>query len=132
MVVRLRNSTWVVGILFCLGCHSGPRLYDVSGIVTFDGKPVDEGEMILVAADNSVAPDVGKIEGGEFHFKAKAGKKKVQIRASRKVPGQGPMGENFVYDSYIPHRYNDETTLEAEVSTTSDNHFRFELQPDKE
>jgi hypothetical protein len=100
---------------------------DVSGTVTYDGKPMEEGEIIFVAADNSTTPSAVRIENGVYHLRVIPGKKKVRITASRKVPGKGPMGEDFIYQSYIPARYNDQTVLEAEVVLGAANTFRFQL-----
>jgi hypothetical protein len=119
----------VACFLICaLGCGRGPKLYDVSGTVLFDGKPVEEGEVIFVSADKDSTPAAGKIVNGEFRVKVSGGKKKVKIAASRKIPGKGAMGEDYVYQSYIPIRYNDQTILEEEVGPNSENRFRFDLR----
>lgn len=117
-----------LGILtLALGCGSGPTIYEVTGTVQCDGKPVEEGEIIFLAADNATTPGSARIQNGEYHLRVAGGKKKVKVIASRKIPGKGAMGEDFVYQSYIPPRYNDHTTLEAEVGPGSANQFNFQL-----
>ena len=93
-----------------------------------DGKPVEEGEIIFLAEDNASTPGAGKIQNGGYRLQVPAGKKKVRIIASRKIPGKGAMGEDFIYQSYLPPRYNDRTILEAEVGPDSANQFNFQLE----
>lgn len=125
---RLTGLALILACSMVLGCNSGPTFYDVKGNVLCDGKPVEEGEIIFVAADNSTTPGAGKIQNGSYQLRVPAGKKKVRIAASRKIPGKGAMGEDFVYQSYIPPRYNDHTVLEADVTPGGPNDFTFELQ----
>jgi hypothetical protein len=109
-----------------LGCNAGPRKYPVSGTVTLDGKPVDGGFVYFIPLDPSVSSDAGKIEAGLFHFEARDGKVRVEIRASREVPGKrSPMG-NIRKEEYIPARYNRQSQLEAEV-LPRDNVYEFQL-----
>ena len=110
-----------------LGCGSGPTFYDVTGHVQCDGKPVEEGEIIFVADDNAITPGAGKIHNGAYQLKVPGGKKKVRIAASRKVPGKGAMGEDFIYQPYIPTRYNDQTTLRKRGESGTANQFDFQL-----
>src|SRR5260370_41928529 len=101
-------------LFFVLGCGAGgPAMYRVTGTVTFDGRPVESGEIIFVPVDKGVAPDAGRIDNGAYDLLVKAGKKRGEIRASR--PGLGgepnPMGP--VYQDYIPEKNNTRTTLAA-------------------
>ena len=45
----------------CLGCgkDGGPARYAVEGTVTFDGKPLAEGEIIFVPSPSGPQPDAG-------------------------------------------------------------------------
>jgi hypothetical protein len=110
------------------GCgQSGPRTYEGSGTVTFDGQPLPEGDILFHAAGNDVASDAGKIQNGQFKFRAKAGPKRVEILAAREVPGSmnpvmGPLREN-----YIPAQYNTATTLTADVKEKGPNQFDYPL-----
>jgi hypothetical protein len=128
----MSRSPWLLGLLstaLLAGCGpSGPRTYPVSGTVLFDGKPLPQGDIIFHAARGDMGADAGKIKDGKYSFRAKAGKKKVAILASKEVPGKrdplmGPLIEN-----YVPARYNDETTLTAEVRESGENQFDFQLQ----
>jgi hypothetical protein len=128
----MKRSPWWLALLgpaLLAGCSpSGPPTYPVSGTVLFDGKPLPRGDIIFHAARGDLGADAGKIKDGKYSFRAKAGKKKVAILASKAVPGKrdpimGPLIEN-----YIPARYNDETTLTTEVRESGENQFDFQLQ----
>ncbi len=110
----MRYRQWVcllIGLTwFTAGCGTGPKTYWVQGSVTFDGRPIEIGEIIFVPLDKDLGPDAGSIKNGTFAFAVKAGKKRVEIRASRAVPGQRTsMGP--VYEDYIPARYNSRSEL---------------------
>jgi len=119
------------GLLSPLGCGpSGPQKYRVSGTVSFDEQPVEEGEVIFAPVDPTLGPDAGRIVDGVFDLPATAGRKRVQIRASRQVPGETGFRGRPRIESYVPARYDSETMLTAEVSPGGDNHFDFQLHSD--
>jgi hypothetical protein len=111
------------------GCgKSGPQMMEVTGTVKYDGQPVAEGDISFIPEDKSVGGEGGKIKDGRYTLKVKEGKNKVQIFASRGVPGKkGPMGEDLV-EQYIPEKYNDKTELTADVSSGK-KEFNFDLKP---
>ena len=113
------------------GCGGGgiPR-YEVSGKVTFNGTPVEKGEISFVPDKPGMAPDGGVIEKGEFRFAATEGKKTVQIRASRPIPGQRPGNSDMgpLYEDYIPAQFNRQSKLTAEVTAGGENEFTFDLK----
>jgi hypothetical protein len=110
------------------GCgQSGPKMTEVSGTVKYDGQDVAEGDIAFLPEDKSVGGEGGKIKNGRYTLKVKEGKNKVQIFASRAVPGKkGPMGEDLV-EQYIPEKYNDKTDLAADVGSGKTEH-NFDLK----
>ncbi len=109
----------------CGGGGSGKR--DVTGTVKFDGKDVADGDIIFTSDDKSVGAEGGKIKGGKYTIKARDGKNKVEIHATRAVPGKkGPMGEDAI-ESYIPEKYNTKTELSADVGSGKTEH-NFDLK----
>src|SRR5262249_50515824 len=121
----------MLAAVLLLGCDGSGATNVVSGTVTFDNKPVENGDIIFEDADNKVGPDVGKIKDGKFEFKAKAGKKKVKIMATRMEPLPkdkvgGIPGETEAPVDYIPKNYNSETTLTADVPGGP---YKFDLKP---
>jgi hypothetical protein len=119
----------VAMVLMGAGCDRGPRRYAVSGTVTFDGQPVERGEVSLVPDVAAQAPEGGPIEAGRFQFQALAGKKTVRIRGSRPLPPerQDNPEMGLLYEDFIPARYNRESTLIVEVTPGGKNVFTFDL-----
>jgi hypothetical protein len=118
-------------ILLAAGCSGGPRKYPVSGTVTLDGKSLEEGDVYFMPLDPNIAAEAGHIQAGQFRFEAREGTMRVEIRASREMPGKrSPMG-NIRKEEYIPSRYNRESTLEAEVRSSGENVYTFDLTSKK-
>jgi hypothetical protein len=111
------------------GCGGGVPRYDVSGTVSFDGQPVERGEVSLIPDDPAQPPEGGLIESGRFRFQATAGPKTVQIRGSRPLPPerQDNPDMGLLYEDFIPARYNRESTLKAEVKPRGSNVFDYQL-----
>jgi hypothetical protein len=120
-------------LLCTLGCSSGPagpQEYPVSGTVTLDGTPVESGRILFRKIGEGERAYGGEITNGNYAFTSEAGKVKVEITASRLMPGKfdnsngtpEPVGE-----MYIPKKYNSQSTLEAEVKPSGDNTLPFEL-----
>src|SRR5262245_3719762 len=68
----------VLGALCCLGgCStSEDKLVPVSGTVTLDGKPLDDGSVSLIGEGGSGAETL-PVKNGKFEGQAKPGKKRV-------------------------------------------------------
>jgi len=118
------------------GCgRGGPLLVPVSGRVTFDGRPVESGEILFRAADGAVASHAGPIVAGRYETRVPAGPKRVEIIATRRAakvaekPGGG--GESPPAEMYVPDRYNAASTLTAEVTADGPNEFDFTLAGDR-
>lgn len=113
------------------GCgDNGPQRYAVSGTATFDGQPIERGEISFVPVDSNQSPEGGVIENGKFQFQSLAGAKSVQIRGSRALPPerQDNPEMGLLYEDYIPAQFNASTTLQAEVTPSGANTFTFELK----
>jgi hypothetical protein len=118
-----------VGLLaLAAGCgKSGPGKREVTGTVKYDGQPVPDGEIVFISEDKSVGAEGGKIVDGKYTLQARDGKSRVEIRASRTLTTKkGPMGEPYV-DQYIPDKYNDKSTLSAEIGAGKTEH-NFDLK----
>jgi hypothetical protein len=119
----------VLFALACTGCGDpGPKRYPVTGEVTWQGQPVAEGSVVFTPVDKGVT-DAGKIVAGKFEARVTAGKKKVEITATRKTGPVDPSMGMARRESYIPAKYNRQTTLEKEVTSAGENHFKFDLVP---
>jgi hypothetical protein len=127
MTRRPWRAGWAGLLVLALGCGAGtPPTYKVTGTVTFDGQPVEDGEILFLPVEKELGPDAGRIRNGAYELRAKAGRKRVEIRAARPVPGQtNPMGP--VYADYIPQQYNARSTLAADVQPDGPNRFDYKL-----
>lgn len=114
-----------------MGCgHSGPVTHTVTGTVTFDGQPVEEGEIIFRAADGGSGSWETRIVAGSYRLEVTPGAKRVEITARRKIEG-GPVAESgepaISYTAYIPEAYNEKSKLTASVTADGSNQFDFTL-----
>lgn len=94
-----------------VGC--GSTTAHVSGNVTIDGQPLENGVIVFVAADDEGQgqPARADIQGGKYELKVTVGKKKVQISAPFPVMGGG---YKLTRERLPPH-FNSATTLEYNV-----------------
>lgn len=119
----------------CGGGDSGPPEYPVTGKVTFDGQPIEAGNIMFYPKDETLGPNGGEITNGEFSFDCKAGEMTVKVEATREIPGEtvdsgaNPGEKEPATEMYIPEKYNDKSELKAEVtSDAAKNTFTFDLK----
>lgn len=129
------------GVLIILGCNSSDSQRGaVSGSVTLDGEPLEQGSIMFVplpGTSGSVA--AGAIEGGRYlilqEVGAALGTNKVEIRSSRKTgrtirkygPHTRPVDEVI---QLIPQNYNKKSILKVDV-TSGSNVLDFDLTTQK-
>lgn len=116
------------------GCGNktdAPDRFPVTGKVTWNGKPLPEGELSFVAVKGG-STDVATISGGNYLLETTAGAKRVEIRSFQSTadPQIDPATGTSVPDrtQIIPQQYNDQTTLTADVTADSENRVNFDLQ----
>ncbi|MDY3552129.1 hypothetical protein R5W24_001209 [Gemmata sp. JC717] len=108
-----------------LGCGSGSGLTKVSGKVTYNGEPVKEGRILFRNTGGDQKAYSGAIADGTYQLECEPGQMRVEVTASRVIPGKFKKGENGepdpipVAEMYIPAKYNSNSTLTAEVSGSS-------------
>jgi len=108
--------------LSAASCSSESTLVTITGNVTLDGTPLPDGDILFTPTDTQFGSEAGKIENGTYRATVHPGQSKVQIRASRPVPGKkGPMGEQLIED-YIPPKYNNQSDLTIDVSKSQNKH----------
>lgn len=116
----------------CGGNSDGPKLVMVSGKIPLNGEPLPEGDVIFRPADGKGHAYAGKIKDGTFAHETEAGKKKVEIKSMREVPGKtredNPGEIVNVREQVVPTKYNSESTLEITVSEEGSDSADFALE----
>ena len=119
----------MVSCFFLTGCGKKRVLPDrevVTGTVTLDDVPLKEGS-ITFASEEDIAmglPSSAAIVDGKYEAKVSAGLKQVKISCFAKTAGTSVIDEEF--KQLIPAKYNDKSTLEANVSPDK-TEFNYEL-----
>ncbi|GAA4438168.1 hypothetical protein [Bremerella cremea] len=122
--IALSIGLGLIGLL--AGCNTASEI-TVKGAVTFEGTPVETGEILFIPADGTGPVSAGPISNGEFSFIATPGEKKVEITANRVGDKPAPDGlPNYI--PYIPAKYNTQTTLTKTVENKAENVYTFDLK----
>jgi hypothetical protein len=115
-------SGLVIAALALAGCEGGPRMGEVTGTVTVDGKTPAPGSSISFVPADGKAPSAGAlIQDGRYTTSVPVGTAKVEIRVPRpmsrpKGPAQGGPGPGGdIIEESLPAKYNDKTELTFEV-----------------
>lgn len=119
-----------VAFLGCGGSNDGLQLYDVEGAVTFDGQPIENGKILFRKLDGDERGFAANIINGRYKLQSLPGEARVEIRASRIIPGKFDMSNGEpepVGEMYIPKHYNRDSELTANVSSEGENEFGFDL-----
>lgn len=127
---HLVGACAVAGLLTGCGGGDGPETHRVTGQVTFDGQPVEDGRITFRKTGGDGKSFSTEIKGGGYDLETEPGPMAVEITASRLIPGKfdnsngtpEPVGE-----MYVPKKYNAATTLAAEVTPSGPNEFPFTL-----
>ncbi|MSR56416.1 MAG: hypothetical protein EXS05_01930 [Planctomycetaceae bacterium] len=132
-----------IAAMVCCGCGGGGtdlgKHGSVSGTVTFDGKPVELGQITFTPVGKEGTVTGAEIKNGKYSVSREAGplvgQHKVSIHANRKsgaqIPAIMPAPEGTMIDvmeEYIPTKYNFESTLTAEIKAGDNPKVDFDLK----
>lgn len=111
------------------GCFHGTdsNESEVSGFIKLDGKPLPEGTITFISADNTTHSAQGKIQDGEYVVTVPVGKKRVEIHASRWTGKPYKKYDIMETEQYLPAIYNEQSQLTADVKPAEDVQINFEL-----
>jgi hypothetical protein len=129
--IVLLSTRWTlplaVAILVGCGSSDGTNRGSVTGKVTLDGQPVQEGSIVFTPTAGTTGPmSFVQIANGSYSIAAGdrgpvVGKHKVGIEAYRDA-GTVDDGGAPLKDQIVPAKYNKETTLVVEVTKGSNTH----------
>ena len=107
------------------GCQPS-NMATISGKVTLDGKPIENGTISFVPTDGNSSSAGTRITNGEYTLTLPLGTKRVEITASEVVGQRAAYGADSpkvdVMRSMIPKRYNQESELSIDVKAGKSNH----------
>ena len=129
----------MVGLLLVCFCGCGDGLIAVSGVVTCDGKPLDDGSIMFSLVDRHEPIYATTITNGKYSVRTEPGKMIVRIYGRRYETGKNPMARPAMQGPstelekrevlFLPKQYNTATKLTAEV-TASSRKFDFTVEDD--
>ncbi len=129
-------SLGFLSAMLLTGCSDeGSReLVNISGTVTFDGEPLEEGAIEFHPAAGTTEGAV--IENGKYTATISPGTNRVKITAStehptRKMPNVEPDKPDVPeMVELIPAQYNENTTLSIEAKNGGTHDFDLKSEPD--
>jgi hypothetical protein len=95
----------------------------IQGTVTFDGKPLPDGQVVFIPVDPKLGAAGGDIVSGTFVVTTYRGPHKVEVYSLRSKVRPGSGGEVqplMELVNIIPARYGEETILTCDVQSPND------------
>jgi hypothetical protein len=124
----------IVGLGTVTGCQESDGRCEVSGSVSLNGQPLDQGVVMFVPVNQEQTQASALVTNGRYTIPRAQGlvpgKYRVAITApDGKTPTDpdgvpGPTG-NFASKDRIPPKFNIESTIEVEIKPGADNKFDF-------
>lgn len=136
MFFRSLCTLFVVTTLAAAGCsqNDGPQTYPVSGTVTYEGKPLKEGQIAFIPDTTKVnvgPPYSCKVVDGKFSGKSTPGIKKIEVYGSWETGEMMQMddgsGQTPVRKA-IPSKFNELSEIEIELKPEANEDLAIELK----
>jgi hypothetical protein len=135
---RVDHPRWAIRtavvLIACLGAAvtgcsgpKGPPTFEVSGDVTFAGNPVEQGSIVFDPVSGTGGSAIAGIANGRFTARVPAGEMILRVSAVRTTGEKDQYGEP-VSESYIPSRYNQESTLRQTIEPRQGNRIDLVLE----
>ncbi|EDL59886.1 hypothetical protein [Gimesia maris] len=112
--------SWLLLLTGCGQATDEMTLTPMSGTITYQGTPIEEGVIRLVPQKGSSAPvRTTQINAGNYQFTdrsaVKPGTYQVEINAYQGeagLPGDQPTGSSTSRKQYLPEQFNTKSTIE--------------------
>ena len=127
---------FLAGALFLSsGCGpAGPGKITIQGVVTLDGQPLSDGQIVFIPTDPALGAAGGAIVDGGFTLSTYKGPHRVEVNSQKTKAQPVPIGglpeSGLAFVDIIPSRYNEKTTLSFDVQSSQDRP-QFTLTSDK-
>lgn len=115
-------------LMVVCGCGSGIQTEPVTGVVTMDGKPLPGVRVIFSPAEGGRANSVGTTDSEGAYSLVYTRKNAGAITGRYKVLVSKTKMTDEGEKETLPRKYNQETTFEAEVTSTGSNKFDYHLE----
>ena len=108
-----------------VGCSSGPATGDVSGTVTYDGKPIEHGSIAFYPENGNGPSTGGAIADGKYSVsKVPVGVMKVRISGAKDIKEHKMSYDEkappvITASELLPPKYNDVKTTELRYDVQS-------------
>jgi hypothetical protein len=130
-----------LGLLLLAGCNQSPDRYEVTGSVSLDDKPLDNGVIYFEPQDGQGTMDGATITNGQYHIprdkgllpgkyrvtifggdgSVSSGKAEPDVGKPTSTPGK----------ERVPEEYNTKSKVIKEVQPTNPNRFDFDIARSK-
>ncbi|EAQ82748.1 hypothetical protein [Blastopirellula marina] len=111
-------------LLACAACGpSQAPMYHLQGEISYNGVPLQNGELLLQDADGVGASFHSVVTDGRYDLKTSPGEKLVQIKGYRKTgrivePNPGEPVEEI--ESFLSKKFNDKSAMKITVNADRD------------
>ena len=111
----------LVAAVTALGCGADETASQVTGKVTFDDQPIENGTISFFPVDGKTKTTGGPINAGSYSVRVPVGTMWVRISmpkvvGKKKLYDEPNSPERSLYAEGLPPRYNQETELKLEVT----------------
>jgi hypothetical protein len=118
----VRCAFFAAAVFIVAGCDSGPPTAEISGNVSYDGKPIEVGNISFYPRDGKGTTSGGVIINGAYMAKGVSfGEMDVKINASKVIrkrklyPSNPKSDEVEERGEFLPEKYHEKTTLTLDV-----------------
>ena len=122
----MKGAIFALCSAFILAGCGGSQNAEVSGTVTFDGKPIENGSIVFLSADGNGPTTGGTIENGKYSVQnVPVGLCKIQIKAAKETTKMkmydDPKAEwvQKAGEEMLPPKYTDEKATELNFEVKS-------------